>query len=98
MRSGTPRTLQCPLCFPLNWLRSKASSGDEFLRLESLIYRPVSFRPDWLKAWRNEANYLLFLARRADDDDDIELLEELEQQAREMADMVEARWNAEGLS
>ena len=72
-------------------------SGDDFLRLESLIYRPVSFRPDWLKAWRNEANYLLFLARRAEDTDDIELLEELEEQAREMADMVEARWLAEGL-
>jgi hypothetical protein len=40
-------------------------SGDEFLRLESLIFRPVSTRPDWLKAWRNEANYLLFLAREA---------------------------------
>jgi len=25
-------------------------SGDELLRLESLIYRPVSTRPDWLKA------------------------------------------------
>jgi len=74
-----------------------ASEGDAFLRLESLIYRPVSFRPDWLKAWRNEANYLLFLARRAEDDDDVELLEELEEQARDMADMVEARWKAEGL-
>ena len=72
-------------------------AGDEFQRLEALIYRPVSTRPDWLKAWRNEANYLLFLARRANDDDDLELLEELESQAREMADMVEARWKAEGL-
>jgi|LakMenEpi03Aug12_release.lakeMendotaPanAssembly.Ray.scaffolds.fasta_scaffold99473_4 hypothetical protein len=26
-----------------------ALSGDEFLRLESLIYRPVSARPDWIK-------------------------------------------------
>lgn len=72
-------------------------SGDEFLRLESLIYRPVSTRPDWLKAWRNEANYLLYLARRASDDDDLELLEELEEQTREMADMVEARWQRDGL-
>ena len=72
-------------------------SGEEFLRLESLIYRPVSTRPDWLKAWRNEANYLLYLARRANDDDDLELLEELEEQAREMADMVEARWQRDGL-
>jgi len=71
--------------------------GDEFLRLESLIYRPVSTRPDWLKAWRNEATYLLLLARRAADDDNLELLEELEDQAKEMADMVEARWQAEGL-
>jgi hypothetical protein len=74
-----------------------ALSGDEFLRLESLIYRPVSTRPDWLKAWRNEANYLLYLARRAADDDDPELLEELEEQARDMADMVEARWQRDGL-
>ena len=72
-------------------------SGDEFLRLESLIYRPVSTRPEWLKAWRNEANFVLYLARRASDADDIEMLEELEDQAREMADMVEARWRAEGL-
>lgn len=72
-------------------------SGDEFLRLESLIYRPVSTRPDWLKAWRNEANYLLYLARRASDADDVELLEELEEQASELADAVEARWRAEGL-
>jgi hypothetical protein len=72
-------------------------SGDEFLWLESPIFRPASTRPDWLRAWRNEANYLLFLARRAEDADDIEMLEELEEQAREMADMVEARWQAEGL-
>ena len=70
---------------------------DEFLRLESLVYRPVSTRPDWLKAWRNEANYLLFLARRASDADDEELLEELADQAREMGDMVEGRLRAEGL-
>jgi len=74
-----------------------ALSGDGFLRLESLIYRPVSTRPDWLKAWRNEASYLLYLARRASDDDDIELLEELEEQAGQMADMVEARWQRDGL-
>jgi hypothetical protein len=72
-------------------------SGDEFLRLEGLIYRAVSTRPDWLKAWRNEANYLLYLARRASDADDVELLEELEEQARQMADMVESRWQAEEL-
>ena len=72
-------------------------SGDEFLRLESLVFRPVSTRPYWLKAWRNEANYVLFLARRADDDENLELLEELEDQAREMADMVEGRLKADGL-
>jgi len=37
------------------------------------------------------------LARRAEDADDVELLEDLEDQAREMADLVEARWQAEGL-
>lgn len=73
------------------------ASADEFYRLESLVYRPVSTRPDWLKAWRNEANYLLFLARRAEDDDNFELVEELEDQAREMADMVEGRLKADGL-
>lgn len=73
------------------------AAPDEFYRLESLVYRPVSTRPDWLKAWRNEANYLLFLARRAEDDENVDLLEELEDQAREMADMVEGRLKAEGL-
>ncbi|MFM1997746.1 MAG: hypothetical protein RLZZ111_2133, partial [Planctomycetota bacterium] len=45
----------------------------------------------------NEANYLLYLARRASDDDDLELLQELEDQARDMADMVESRLGSEGL-
>lgn len=71
--------------------------GDAFDRLERLIFQPVSTRPDWLKAWRNEAQYLLYLARRASDDDDLELLQELEDQAREMGDVVEGRWKAEGL-
>lgn len=44
-------------------------SGDDFLRLESLVYCPVSTRPDWLEVWRNEANDLIFLARRANDDE-----------------------------
>lgn len=70
---------------------------DAFARLERLIYRPVSSRPDWLKAWRNEANYLLLLARRAADAEDDELLAELEEQAAEMADMVEAKLRADGL-
>jgi hypothetical protein len=72
-------------------------SSDEFDRLERLIYRPISTRPDWLKAWRNEANYLLYLARRAADNDDEEELEELEAQARDLADTVEARLRHEGL-
>ena len=74
-----------------------SSAGDEFDRLERLIYRPVSTRPDWLKAWRNEANYLLFLARRAEDNEDVEELEELEAQARDLADTVEARLKHDGL-
>ena len=73
------------------------AAGDPFERLEWLVHRPVASRPDWLKAWRNEAQYLLFLARRASDDDDLELLQELEDQAREMADVVEGRLQAEGL-
>jgi hypothetical protein len=71
--------------------------SDEFYRLEGLIFRPVSTRPDWLKAWRNEAQYLLSLARRAADNDDEETLQELEDQARDMADVVEARLRFEGL-
>jgi len=72
-------------------------ASDEFDRLERLIYRPVSTRPDWLKAWRNEAQYLLYLARRAVDVDDEELVEELEEQARDMADVVEAKLRNDGL-
>ena len=73
------------------------SSSDPFDLLQGLLHRPVSSRPDWLKAWRNEAQYLLLLARRASDDDDDELLRELEDQADEMAAMVEAKLAADGL-
>ena len=72
-------------------------TNDEFDRLERMIYRPVSTRPDWLKAWRNEAQYLLYLARRAVDADDEELVQDLEEQAREMADVVEAKLRSDGL-
>ena len=74
-----------------------SDTHDEFDRLERLLYRPVSTRPDWLKAWRNEAQYLLYLARRAVDADDEELVEELEEQARDMADVVEARLRNDSL-
>ena len=74
-----------------------ATPADPFDRLELLVFRRVSTRPDWLKAWRNEAQYLLVLARRANDDGDEELLQELEDQARDMADVVEAKLSAEGL-
>ena len=72
-------------------------ASDEFDRLERLIYRPVSTRPDWLKAWRNEAQYLLYLARRAVDVDDEELVEDLEEHARDMADVVAAKLRGDGL-
>ena len=80
------------------WHTQAMSLGsDEFYRLEGLIFRPVSSRPDWLKAWRNKAQYLLSLARRARDNDDEDALQELEEQARDMADVVEARLRFEGL-
>jgi hypothetical protein len=72
-------------------------ADDPFDRLERLVYRQFSSRPDWLKAWRNEAQYLLSLARRASEVDDEELVQELEDQAREMADVVAGRLKAEGL-
>lgn len=73
------------------------ASVDPFDRLQELLHRRVSSRPEWLKAWRNEAQYLLLEARRASDGDDEEWLRELEDQARAMADVVEAKLAAEGL-
>jgi hypothetical protein len=40
---------------------------------------------------------LLYLARRAVDADDEELVQELEEQARDMADVVEAKLRSDGL-
>lgn len=74
-----------------------SSAADPFERLLELLHRRLSTRPDWLKAWRNEAQYLLLEARRASDDEDDECLQELEDQARVMADQVEAKLAAEGL-
>jgi len=45
-------------------------ASDEFCRLEGLIYRLISTRPDWLKTWRNEAACLLARTRRAADVDE----------------------------
>ena len=72
-------------------------ADDPFDRLERLLYRQFSSRPDWLKAWRNEAQYLLSCARRAADDEDEDLVDELADEARALADVVEARLRAEGL-
>jgi hypothetical protein len=74
-----------------------APADDPFDRLERLLYRQFPTRPDWLKAWRNEAQYLLACARRAADDGDDELLDEFSDEARELADVIEARLRAEGL-
>lgn len=73
------------------------ADDEDFERLRSLIHQPASTCPDWLKEWRNEATQLLVRARRAEEDDNLKLFNELADQVREMADMVEARWKAEGL-
>ena len=93
----TPRRGKSCVPFSLPFSLPMSFTNDEFDRLERMIYRPVSTRPDWLKAWRNEALYLLYLARRAVDADDEELVQELEEQARDMADVVEAKLRSEGL-
>lgn len=65
--------------------------GSQFERLERLIHEPVSTRPDWLKYWREEAQHLLSLARRADTDDDLEALQDLDEEARLMVEGIASR-------
>ena len=69
--------------------------GSHIDRLERLIHQPVSSRPDWLKYWQEEAQYLLFLAQRANSDDDIDALHDLDEEARMMADGMASRMRAE---
>lgn len=73
------------------------SGVDPFDRLERLVHRPVSSRPDWLLIWRDEAHHLLFLARRAAADDDPDTVDELATEADAMADAMERRLAIEGL-
>ena len=73
------------------------NAADPFDRLERLVHRGVSSRPDWLLIWRDEAHHLLFLARRAASDDDADTLDELAAEAEAMADAMERRLALEGL-
>lgn len=73
------------------------TTHDPFDRLERLVHRPVSSRPDWLLIWRDEAHHLLFLARRAAADDDADALDELAVEADGMADAMERRLTLEQL-
>jgi len=73
------------------------TAQDPFDRLERLVHRPVSSRPDWLLIWRDEAHHLLFLARRAAADDDADALDELAVEADGMADAMERRLTLEQL-
>jgi hypothetical protein len=73
------------------------TAHDPFDRLERLVHRPVSSRPDWLLIWRDEAHHLLFLARRAAADDDADALDELAVEADGMADAMERRLAMEQL-
>ena len=65
--------------------------GTNLDRLQRLIHRPVSSRPDWLKHAREDAEELLWLAQRAGDDQNYDRLDELEQEAAAIADRIEER-------
>ena len=60
-------------------------------RLERLIHRPVSSRPDWLKHAREDAEELLWLAHRAGDDQNFDRLLELEEDAAALIEQIETR-------
>ena len=65
--------------------------GSQIERLEQIIHEPVSSRPDWLKHWREEAEHLLYLAHRANADDDVEALQDLDEEARLMVEGMASR-------
>jgi hypothetical protein len=60
-------------------------------RLEKLIHIPVSSRPQWLKNAREDAEELLWLACRANTNQDLASLEELDREASYMADRIQYR-------
>lgn len=67
------------------------TDGDNLDRLERLIHRPVSSRPDWLKHAREDAEELLWLAHRAGDDHDSDRLAELNEDAAALIEQIENR-------
>ncbi len=64
-------------------------------RLEKLIHIPVSSRPQWLKNAREDAEELLWLACRASTNQDLASLEELDREARSMAERIQYRMDSE---
>jgi hypothetical protein len=55
----------------------------------------LSSRPNWLKYWQEEAQHLLYLVQRANSDDDIDALHDLDEEARMMVDGMASRMRAE---
>lgn len=70
-------------------------SGHNLDRLERLIHRPVSSRPDWLKHAREVAQELLWLAHRAGDDQNFDRLAELDEDAAALIEQIENRMEQE---
>lgn len=70
-------------------------TGINLDRLERLIHQPVSSRPDWLKHAREDAREVLWLALRAETDQDFDTLFELDEEAALIADRIEDRMNRE---
>ena len=64
-------------------------------RLERLINQPVSSRPDWLKHAREDAQEVLWLAHRAENDQDYDTLYELDMEASSIVERIEDRMNRE---
>lgn len=71
------------------------TGSTNFDRLERLIHKPLSSRPGWLKIAREDAAEILWLAYRAQANQDFESLQELDVQAGLLADGIQSRMDTD---
>ena len=58
--------------------------GENIVQMEKLINTPMIPVPEWAREWQTEAEHVLFLAHNAKDQNDLEQLQMLDNEAKRL--------------
>ena len=66
------------------------SIGEHIVEMQDMIKKIVDPAPEWIPAWQNEAEHILFLAHMAKDKQDYGRLQMLDEEAKKLVDKRKA--------